>query len=398
MFLNSDTYRKDFEYLFKKGCFPMLVDYDFSINIERLSGLTNHVYKITINDKKSPLIYHEFSNNMKYFIDHSKENFTLNSLVLNGLYGEVFYADNERRIEEYYPGLPIKLDDLRDFKMIKGLFYQLTYIHSRINENMEDVPMIDNLINKPEFFNMIYKEIEERILSYSEIQKKQKTGFDESKMKTLRNLFQDVFTSKTQNKLKDFLKEIKEIPLNLNIPKDFYYCFCHNDLNNTNILIKDNKDPLSIRLIDYEYGSLNYLVYEFANYFGELAINYNYENPPYFQFDPLSYPDKTLRTKIFLIYCYYHKLWSLQVKNTIYSDSLYSDATPSEDDLKEIYKDYDNVIKGLEMGTNYARVFSHYFWLIIAGLSLNMSDLGIDLYEYILMRYEFMNKILSKQI
>jgi len=52
------------------------------------------------------------------------------------------------------------------------------------------------------------------------------------------------------------------------------------------------------------------------------------------------------------------------------------------------------VIKGLEEGTFYASVFSHYFWFIVAGLSLNMKDLGIDLYEYIIMRYEILKKTL----
>ena len=51
--------------------------------------------------------------------------------------------------------------------------------------------------------------------------------------------------------------------------------FCHNDLNNTNILFNHEKKTLC--LIDYEYADWNFLGFEFANFFNEISTNYNYK-------------------------------------------------------------------------------------------------------------------------
>lgn len=56
--------------------------------------------------------------------------------------------------------------------------------------------------------------------------------------------------------------------------------FCHNDLQEGNILMKENQPGgLSLCLIDYEYCAYNYRGFDIANHFVEWT--YDYTNPIY---------------------------------------------------------------------------------------------------------------------
>ena len=51
--------------------------------------------------------------------------------------------------------------------------------------------------------------------------------------------------------------------------------FCHNDLNNLNIFIKDSKDlDKEAILIDFDYVGYNYAAYDLANFLNETCITY----------------------------------------------------------------------------------------------------------------------------
>jgi len=386
----SDEFLQDYQFFRQKGCFPPDLLPNSNSNLElkvtRLSGLTNNVFKIEVPGLDIPFVYHKFSNNFKLLIDHSFENNVIKKLSENRLYVEIFYADNEQRIEKFYPGLPIDLKEFQDFAILKGLLFQLSYIHSNLfgtMSNKDNDFLLDKITKKPDFLKLLSCEIEKRMEFLSE----------EKKSKLL-NIYHEVLGIDYQLKLETFLKKLKNIQEIYEIPLDLYYVMCHNDLNNTNILIKENKNPLSLRVIDYEYSSPNYLVYEFANLFNEFATDYSYPQAPYFHYDTSKYPDIDFRMKFFLIYCFYHKIWKNKQKETVYFEMEFNENQPTKEDFAQIAKEYGNVIKGLEEGTFYASVFSHYFWFIVAGLSLNMKDLGIDLYEYIIMRYEILKKTL----
>ena len=384
----SDEFLQDFQFFKEKGCFPPdfkpLEQQSPALKVTRLSGLTNNVFKIEVPGLENPFVYHKFSDNFKVLINHGLENQVIKKLSDYRLYGEIFYSDNEQRIEKFYNGLPIDLKQFQEFSTLKGLLFQLSYIHSNLMETVEtsEEILLKKITNKPDFLKIVSAEIEKRMDFLSE-----------SKKTKLRSIFNIVFGAEYQQRLDHFLKKLHSIQEEYNIPVDLYYAFCHNDLNNTNILIEDIKNPLSLRIIDYEYSSPNYLVYEFANIFNELATDYNYPHPPFFHFDVTKYPDCEFRSKFFQIYCFYHKIWKSKQKD-IYSEIEFNENQPTEEDFAQISKEYSNFIKGFEEGVHYASVFSHYFWFMVAGLSLNMKDLGIDLYEYILMRYEILTKLL----
>merc|ERR1712154_398002 len=53
------------------------------------------------------------------------------------------------------------------------------------------------------------------------------------------------------------------------IPKNAEIAFCHNDLLAANIM--KNKVTGDIKLIDFEYGGVNYASFDIANHFNEYA-------------------------------------------------------------------------------------------------------------------------------
>ncbi|XP_024137610.1 choline/ethanolamine kinase isoform X2 [Oryzias melastigma] len=71
--------------------------------------------------------------------------------------------------------------------------------------------------------------------------------------------------------------------------------FCHNDVQEGNILDLKDKDGNSIdslMLIDFEYSSYNYRGFDFGNHFCEWMYDYTYDEWPFFKATPKNYPTR----------------------------------------------------------------------------------------------------------
>ncbi|XP_025417231.1 choline/ethanolamine kinase isoform X2 [Sipha flava] len=81
--------------------------------------------------------------------------------------------------------------------------------------------------------------------------------------------------------------------------------FCHNDLQEGNILMKENETSgcRSLCLIDYEYCAYNYRGFDLANHFIEWT--YDYTNPlyPHYSVNRDQFPTKDQQTEFLKRYC-----------------------------------------------------------------------------------------------
>ncbi|KAM8750227.1 choline/ethanolamine kinase [Acanthopagrus schlegelii] len=71
--------------------------------------------------------------------------------------------------------------------------------------------------------------------------------------------------------------------------------FCHNDVQEGNILMLDDRDQTStgkLMLIDFEYSSYNYRGFDFGNHFCEWMYDYTYNQWPFFKASPENYPTR----------------------------------------------------------------------------------------------------------
>jgi choline/ethanolamine kinase len=72
--------------------------------------------------------------------------------------------------------------------------------------------------------------------------------------------------------------------------------FCHNDLQEGNILLRLDAEESQLRsqpelvVIDFEFCSYNYRGFDFANHMCEWLFDYSNESPPYFWASHDNYP------------------------------------------------------------------------------------------------------------
>ncbi|XP_043468524.1 choline/ethanolamine kinase isoform X1 [Leptopilina heterotoma] len=82
--------------------------------------------------------------------------------------------------------------------------------------------------------------------------------------------------------------------------------FCHNDLQEGNILLRQNSSKPELVVIDFEYCSYNYRGFDLANHFAEWQYDYKEDNLPFFVerrgFAP------TREQKLNFIRCYLKKI------------------------------------------------------------------------------------------
>lgn len=71
--------------------------------------------------------------------------------------------------------------------------------------------------------------------------------------------------------------------------------FCHNDIQEGNILLlseKENSSNDKLMLIDFEYSSYNYRGFDIGNHFCEWMYDYTYNQWPFFKADLKKYPNR----------------------------------------------------------------------------------------------------------
>uniref|UniRef100_A0A8P4K323 Ethanolamine kinase n=1 Tax=Dicentrarchus labrax TaxID=13489 RepID=A0A8P4K323_DICLA len=71
--------------------------------------------------------------------------------------------------------------------------------------------------------------------------------------------------------------------------------FCHNDVQEGNILMLEDRDQTStdrLMLIDFEYSSYNYRGFDFGNHFCEWMYDYTYNQWPFYKATPENYPTR----------------------------------------------------------------------------------------------------------
>lgn len=86
----------------------------------------------------------------------------------------------------------------------------------------------------------------------------------------------------------EFLWICRELLPNITSP----IVFCHNDLQEGNILLINDQGHQRLQIIDYDYCSYNYRGFDLANQFCEWTLDYSVSHPPYFEFKESTFPSQ----------------------------------------------------------------------------------------------------------
>lgn len=143
--------------------------------------------------------------------------------------------------------------------------------------------------------------------------------------------------------------------------------FCHNDIQEGNILLLSEPDSDdNLMLVDFEYSSYNYRGFDIGNHFCEWVYDYTYEEWPFYKARPTDYPTREQQ-----LHFIRHYLAEVQ-KGEILSEE--EQKKREEELLLEI--------------SRYS-LASHFFWGLWSTLQASMSTIEFGYLEYAQSRFQF---------
>ncbi|XP_043915379.1 choline kinase alpha [Protopterus annectens] len=145
--------------------------------------------------------------------------------------------------------------------------------------------------------------------------------------------------------------------------------FCHNDCQEGNILLLENKEnnyKQKLMLIDFEYSSYNYRGFDIGNHFCEWIFDYSCEQFPFFKANLSNYPTREQQLNFISSYL-------------TAADNGYAQLTNEEKSRMEN-----------EMLTEVNRfaLASHFFWGLWSTVQAKISSIEFGYLDYALSRFE----------
>ncbi|XP_076848302.1 choline kinase alpha [Brachyhypopomus gauderio] len=144
--------------------------------------------------------------------------------------------------------------------------------------------------------------------------------------------------------------------------------FCHNDLQEGNILLlsgRDGADKQKLMLIDFEYSSYNYRGFDIGNFFCEWMYDYNCETSPFFKVSTDSYPTKAEQMQF--------------IKNYL------SEFDPGLANLND--EDQRNMREDMLEEINRFALASHFFWGLWSMIQAKISTIEFGYLDYAMARF-----------
>uniref|UniRef100_A0A673JND5 ethanolamine kinase n=1 Tax=Sinocyclocheilus rhinocerous TaxID=307959 RepID=A0A673JND5_9TELE len=145
--------------------------------------------------------------------------------------------------------------------------------------------------------------------------------------------------------------------------------FCHNDLQEGNILLlsgRENTDRQRLMLIDFEYSSYSYRGFDFGNFFCEWTYDYTYDKFPFFITNTKNYPTKAQQMHFFQSYL---------LESHAGFENL------SEEDQLKLKED-------MLVEVNRFALASHFFWGLWSIIQAKISTIEFGYMEYAMARFD----------
>uniref|UniRef100_A0A8C9V7L8 Ethanolamine kinase n=2 Tax=Scleropages formosus TaxID=113540 RepID=A0A8C9V7L8_SCLFO len=145
--------------------------------------------------------------------------------------------------------------------------------------------------------------------------------------------------------------------------------FCHNDVQEGNILMLDSRNPTStdkLMLIDFEYSSYNYRGFDFGNHFCEWVYDYTYEQWPFFKANLENYPNRQQQLHFF--------------RNYLLENKEYSENCTQEEQSQ--------IEKAMILEANRFALASHFFWGLWSIIQAKISTIEFGYMDYAHSRFD----------
>ena len=291
-----------------KSDFQAFNEKRMSFKIEKLDGMCNQNFLVTIEEKGSNLIllqlvYKKFGI-MSKAGDHILESCIIDYLSKEGIGPKLYLEKKNYRLMEYIPEtrhidkeLLFNERILNQLSLILNTYnhFTSTYSYQIIGNKIEIEPLNDennaSPINKIDVTKTYYDNI------INVIYKKAKNSFNKFKKEFNEKipLEGNEESHKIVNKFKFYLDNFQDNFYKY-YPKEGFLVMCHNDVNRYNFIQKISDGKLYC--LDHEYASLNLPGYDIADYFNE--TNFHFVPNYYFSFEDINYDNYFCIYKIYI--------------------------------------------------------------------------------------------------
>ncbi|XP_026221399.1 choline/ethanolamine kinase [Anabas testudineus] len=143
--------------------------------------------------------------------------------------------------------------------------------------------------------------------------------------------------------------------------------FCHNDVQEGNILMLEEKGNTSrerLMLIDFEYSSYNYRGFDFGNHFCEWMYDYTYNQWPFYKATPENYPTREQQLHF--------------IRNYLAEQRRHSNVTADQTQIEE-----DMILEA-----NRYALASHFLWGLWSIIQAKISKIEFGYMDYAQCRFE----------
>eukprot|EP00742_Colponemidia_sp_Colp-10_P003413 GILJ01003634.1.p1 GENE.GILJ01003634.1~~GILJ01003634.1.p1 ORF type:complete len:390 (+),score=38.85 GILJ01003634.1:81-1172(+) len=235
-------------------------------------GLTNKLYmwkkkQVDGSEDEVPhVLIRIYGEGSESFLNRGQEVKIANTISSLGVGPRIFGLFEGGRVEEFFVSRCLTTDELSLPDIMLDIASQLARLHS------VEVPALSQ---HPVFERRLSDWLEEATaISVDDLSEEHRAIYETYPLPMLRQEAKALF---------DIL-DVTHTPVT----------FCHNDLQEGNILKVENAPHL--KLIDFEYAAYNYRGFDLGNHFCEWAFNYTNPEFPGFSFDASKYPTDEQQT------------------------------------------------------------------------------------------------------
>lgn len=308
-------------------------------------GLTNKLYICKLPEKlsatnesdgkcPSTVLLRVYGLILQDFKAQIQESVVFSILAERGVGPQLFAVFPGGRLEEYVPCRTLQTRDLADSQTSRC-----------IAQCVADYHMLNMPVKKEPTY------VTAKMFSYLENVKKM--SFDGLKS---HQLYKEI--------LGHDIDEIAHFVTKMISKTDAVVVFCHNDIQEGNLLLtnrKDRKNP--VQMIDFEYSSYNYRGFDIGNHFCEWMYDYSHQKWPFYSYTHSNFPN-IIQQKVFV--------------------DTYLEAIFEHDPDRRTDPRWTSEVV-LDEARRFA-MMSHFFWAMWAVVQAKMSDIGFGYMEYAITR------------
>ncbi|KAI8908210.1 kinase-like domain-containing protein [Powellomyces hirtus] len=320
--------------------------------------MTNSVYFVTGPDHKlekecgeshHKVLLRIYGSGADQFISRDREMFWLCKMSEKGVAPKLLGAFANGRFEQFLNSTTLTKEDFREPSTSQQIAQQLYKLHQLIHSS-DDADEVEST-KESDIWNKMRRWQKMAAKEMAKLKKSQPDRYA-----TMKTAVRD---------MKGIKAEIAQVEQHLHSTGS-PLVFAHNDAQYGNVL-RLEKDK-SLMVVDYEYSSINYRGYDFANHFCEWAADYHSDTPHKMHFDQFPTRDQQL---IFF---------------NAYIDAANNDTENNKDEVEK-KQDREEQLAFMYKETNKFTLASHLLWGLWGIMQAGETEIDFDYVAYACERF-----------